>query len=92
MLADSAMAVHMAMTAVRFATEATIYSNGDDVLASHLYGILTSPPLQLERRKIAKLERGPGDAGITVVFEDGSSKHEAFLVSPFRTDHETAMY
>ena len=81
MLANSTMAVHMGMMAARLAKEVTIYSNGDDTLASELEGILTSPPLQLERRPIARLERLSEGSGLTVVFEDGSRKQEAFAVS-----------
>lgn len=81
MLANSTMAVHMGMMAARLAKEITIYSNGDDALASELEGILTSPPLQLEGRPIERLESASEGSGLTVVFEDGSSKREAFVVS-----------
>jgi hypothetical protein len=70
--------------AARLAKEVTIYSNGDDAVASQLEGILTSPPLQLERRPIERLESASEGSGMMVVFKDGSRKHEAFAVSRTR--------
>jgi hypothetical protein len=66
----------------RLAKAITIYTHGSDTTTTALTEALASKPLTIERRKIAKLERLPESEGLIVHFEDGTSKHERFLVCP----------
>ncbi|KAI3326347.1 FAD/NAD(P)-binding domain-containing protein [Xylariaceae sp. AK1471] len=81
-IASTKMAKHMAHMAATLAKIVTIYTNGDEQLASELTTALKdADQYQVDHRAISRLSFNP-DSGelITISFQDGSDdKKEAFL-------------
>ncbi|ERF77100.1 hypothetical protein EPUS_09239 [Endocarpon pusillum Z07020] len=73
------MILHMARMASPLAKHVTIYCHGNKELSTQLQKEFQGKPLTIEPRKIAALERR--DEHVTVHFEDGGSRKEAFFVS-----------
>ncbi|MCJ1247518.1 hypothetical protein MMC30_004732 [Trapelia coarctata] len=71
--------LHMARMASPLAEHVTVYSHGNEELTAQVQKEFEGKPLTVEPRKITALER-KGEH-VTVYFEDGDSREEAFLVS-----------
>ncbi|KAI0401589.1 FAD/NAD(P)-binding domain-containing protein [Xylaria palmicola] len=81
-IASAKMAQHMAHMATTLAKTVTIYTNGDEQLASELTATLKDrDQYRVDHRAIARLSLNPdSDELITISFKDGSEgKNEAFL-------------
>lgn len=71
----------MAQNAAQLTEKVTLYTNGDDAVASELKPMVSTfiqSKFGIEERKIKQLI--PDGDSVTVEFEDGSSKVERFLV------------
>jgi thioredoxin reductase len=78
-------AVSMARNAAQLTGTVTIYTNGNDALATELgasFDKMTASKFSIETRKIKRILPKPdADRGVVVEFEDGSeAKEETFLV------------
>lgn len=75
------VALHFARQALRMAESVTLYTNGNDQLASDLDAALKAAPapMTVDARKIAKLSKAPERAQVTLHFVDGTTKTEGFL-------------
>ncbi|KAI2469307.1 FAD/NAD(P)-binding domain-containing protein [Annulohypoxylon bovei var. microspora] len=75
------MALHFGRQVLRLADQATIYTHGNTQLAKELEEALAAgpAPMTVEPRKIIKLVKEPEGSKVTLHFEDGSSKTEAFV-------------
>ena len=83
---DEAAAVppslHFARQALRLGESVTMYTHGNQELASALQSALESPPvpaMKVDSRRIAKFTKGPSKAEVIIHFEDGTTKTEAFI-------------
>ena len=75
-------ALHLARQNLQLSETVTLYTHGDEKLASELESALQNPPvprMRVEPRRIAKFEKGSVKAEVVVHFEDGSSKTEGFV-------------
>jgi len=73
----------MAQNAAQLTEKVTLYTNGNDTVASELNPILSTlieSKFAIETRKIKKVHEGDEGDSVTVEFEDGSRKIEKFLV------------
>jgi thioredoxin reductase len=73
----------MAQNAAQLTEKVTLYTNGDDAVASELKPMVSTLILSkfsIETRKIKQLIGGDSADSVTVEFEDGTSKVEKFLV------------
>lgn len=66
----------MATNAAQLSDEVTIYTNGDESVATQSSS-LAKAPIKTDARKIARLVNG--DSAIILEFTDGSTKEEKFL-------------
>jgi gliotoxin/aspirochlorine biosynthesis thioredoxin reductase len=67
--------------ASKFAEKVTVYTNGDPVLAEAIKEKVPSNKTVFDSRVIIGLTNGSGESsGITIVFEDGESQTEDFIV------------
>ena len=71
---------HLARMARRLTPKVTVYTDGSEDLAQEVERILVDDDMKVERRKIARLEKGP-DTTVDVYFDDGEKVTEGFLVS-----------
>ncbi|OCL14901.1 FAD/NAD(P)-binding domain-containing protein [Glonium stellatum] len=74
-------ALHFARQGLRMSKEVTLYTNGNEELASHLKSTLEAAPapMKVDSRRIRKLVKVPTRAEITLHFEDGTENTEGFL-------------
>ncbi|KAF2116033.1 hypothetical protein BDV96DRAFT_491828 [Lophiotrema nucula] len=75
-------ALHLARMNLRFSSKVTLYTNGNDPLASDIEAALaksSTAPMEVEPRQIAKFEKGAKTAEVVVHFVDGTSKLEGFI-------------
>lgn len=72
---------HIARQALRFSKKVTLYTDGNAQLADDLNKDLqaSNAPMEVDARKIARLEKSLKRAEVTLHFEDGQSKTEGFL-------------
>ncbi|KAF3067453.1 Bifunctional thioredoxin reductase/thioredoxin [Daldinia childiae] len=75
----AAMAVHMAENAAQLSDSVTLYTHGNDEMATHLNTIANSK-FKVEPRQIKRLRDNAQANSVIVEFVDGSSKEEKFLV------------
>ncbi|TVY27407.1 Thioredoxin reductase [Lachnellula hyalina] len=74
------LALHVSRNAAQLTKSVTIYTNGDASRAAEIQaGIGSVAPFTVDSRRITKFVLGPNQIGLTMCFEDGSSKEEAFL-------------
>ncbi|KAI0886477.1 FAD/NAD(P)-binding domain-containing protein [Annulohypoxylon maeteangense] len=75
------MALHFGRQVLRLADQATIYTHGNTQLAKELEEALAAgpAPMTVEPRKIVKLVKEPEGSKVTLHFEDGNSRTEAFI-------------
>ncbi|KAM0324556.1 hypothetical protein ACHAQA_007941 [Verticillium albo-atrum] len=85
MVAQAGLGVHMGWMAKQLADHVTIYTNGDDAMRRDLAEVVAATPFSVDGRKIARMERGPGETEVTLHFEDGASVTEGFLAHGPRT-------
>lgn len=79
-LASVRFATGLADDGHRFSHEFTIYTNGNSALARELEEVVVPNGMTVDDRKIQRLQSDTGAESITLYFDDGSSKSEAFLV------------
>lgn len=75
----------MALNAAQLTEAVTLYTNGDEAVASELQPSLESLDVSIfsvEKRKIKRIseKQNSSDGVVVVEFDDGSSKEEKFLV------------
>lgn len=74
-------ALHLARMARRLADTVTIYTDGAEELSEQIALLLNNDSLKVDRRELARLEKGNATRSEVVVhFKDGSSKSEGLLV------------
>ncbi|XDG05271.1 hypothetical protein ABKA04_004886 [Annulohypoxylon sp. FPYF3050] len=74
------IALHVTRNAARFTKYVTIYTNGDtSKIDDFKAAIGPTAPFTVDGRRITKFALGPNQLGITITFEDGTTKDEAFL-------------
>ncbi|KAI1087781.1 FAD/NAD(P)-binding domain-containing protein [Rostrohypoxylon terebratum] len=74
------IALHVTRNAARFTKYVTIYTNGDiSKVDDFKAAIGPTAPFTVDNRRITKFALGPNQLGITITFEDGTTKDEAFL-------------
>ncbi|KAI1102623.1 FAD/NAD(P)-binding domain-containing protein [Jackrogersella minutella] len=74
------IALHVSRNAAQFCKSITIYTNGDVSHANEIQAVIgPSAPFTVDSRRITNFVLGPDQIGLTVYFEDGNSKEEAFL-------------
>ncbi|KAH7408075.1 hypothetical protein DE146DRAFT_675213 [Phaeosphaeria sp. MPI-PUGE-AT-0046c] len=80
-------ALHFARQALRMVDQVTLYTNGNEQLASDLKAALESAPAPMivNSKKIARLTKSPERARITLEFANGTSITEAFLAHKPKT-------
>ncbi|KAJ3577057.1 hypothetical protein NPX13_g3511 [Xylaria arbuscula] len=72
--------LHVARNAAQMTKSVTIYTHGNAAAAAEIEkAIGPVAPFKVDSRRITKFELGANELGITIHFEDGSSKEEAFL-------------
>lgn len=72
--------IHVARNALQLSKFVTLYTNGDESrTATFKEAIGGEAPMEVDERRIAEFKLGEDDIGVTIVFEDGSEKYEAFL-------------
>lgn len=81
------VALHFARQALRIAKQVTLYTNGNEELAKQLNDALAAAPapMTIESKKITQLVKAPERSQITLKFNDGSVKTEAFLAHKPKT-------
>lgn len=67
--------------AKRFASRVTIYTHGDEETFQAITELLAGSSFEIDNRRIAKLVKRPEGSNVEMIFDDGSSKVEGFLVS-----------
>jgi gliotoxin/aspirochlorine biosynthesis thioredoxin reductase len=73
----------MALNAAQLTETVTLYTHGDEAVASELMPsieALKASTFSVETRRIKQISEKPDGPGVVVEFEDGSSKDEKFLV------------
>ena len=82
-----AVALFLARQGLRLSKEGTLYTHGNEQLASDLKSALEESPAQMkvDSRRIARLVKAPNRAEITLHFVDGSEKTEGFLAHKPKT-------
>ncbi|KAI0126672.1 thioredoxin reductase glit [Xylariales sp. AK1849] len=82
-LTQPGMILHMARMATPLAGHVTVYCHGNEDLTTLVTKEFEGKPLTIEPKKITAVQakNKDGHGGVTVQFEDGSTKEEAFLVS-----------
>ncbi|KAI0003441.1 FAD/NAD(P)-binding domain-containing protein [Xylariaceae sp. FL0662B] len=74
------IALHVARNAAQLTKSVTVYTNGDTSRAADIQAAVgPAGPFTVDNRRIAKFVLGPNQIGLTIHFEDGSTKNEAFL-------------
>lgn len=74
------LSLHVSRNAAQLTKSVTIYTNGNASQAAELEAAKgPTAPFVVDSRRITKFELGPNETGITIHFEDGSTKEEAFL-------------
>lgn len=74
------IALHVARNAAQLVKEVTIYTNGNNSQVDALQAAIgPTAPMTIDSRRITKLVLGTDQIGLTLHFEDGSTKEEAFL-------------
>ncbi|KAI0891916.1 FAD/NAD(P)-binding domain-containing protein [Annulohypoxylon nitens] len=74
------IALHVTRNAARFTKLVTIYTNGDTSKIDEFKAAIgLNAPFTVDSRRITKFTLGPNQLGITLQFEDGTTKEEAFL-------------
>ncbi|KAF2654216.1 FAD/NAD(P)-binding domain-containing protein [Lophiostoma macrostomum CBS 122681] len=73
--------LHFARQGLTISKHVTLYTNGNEQLASELKTALAAAPapMTVDSRKITKIAKGPLRAQVGLHFSDGSEKNEAFL-------------
>lgn len=81
------VALHFARQALRMTEQVTLYTNGDEKLAQDLKEAVEAAPapMTVDSRKITKLSKAQERSQITLHFEDGTSRTEAFLAHKPKT-------
>jgi len=64
----------------KFADMMNIYTDNNSSLASEISAAVQTSSVAVDDRKIKALTDGENSSGVTIEFEDGSKKTEAFLV------------
>lgn len=73
-------ALHVARNAAQLVNSVTIYTNGEVSQAAAIRDAIgPEAPMTVDTRRITKFALGPDQTGITIHFEDGTTKDEAFL-------------
>lgn len=75
-----AVVLHIARQVLRISDQVTLYTHGDKKLAGELSAALeTHVPMTVDARRITKLVKSPLRSCVTIYFDDGTSRTEAFL-------------
>ncbi|KAI0423892.1 FAD/NAD(P)-binding domain-containing protein [Xylaria sp. FL1042] len=74
-----ALAVHMAENAAQLSKTVSLYTDGNEDMASQLASVQSSQ-FKVEARKIKRLTASKTSNSVTVEFTDGTQKEEKFLV------------
>ena len=73
-------ALHVSRNAAQLTKRVTIYTHGNEELAKVISQSLGDlAPVDVDNRKIARFVPKPDKVGLTVHFDDGTSKEEAFI-------------
>lgn len=73
-------ALHVSRNAAQLTDKVTIYTNGNDLSAQQLeVAIGPEAPVSVDSRPISRFVLGANETGVTIHFEDGATKDEAFL-------------
>lgn len=75
----TALVVHMGENAAQLSKSVTLYTHGDEEMATQL-DPFADDTFKVERRPIERLTPGDDGKSVTVEFVDGSKKEETFLV------------
>ncbi|KAH8773848.1 thioredoxin reductase glit-like protein [Diaporthe sp. PMI_573] len=74
------IALHVSRNAAQLVKSVTIYTNGDTSQVDTLQAAIgPKAPMTVDSRRITKFVLGPDKIGLTLHFEDGTTKDEAFL-------------
>ncbi|KAK8054951.1 thioredoxin reductase glit [Apiospora rasikravindrae] len=74
------IALHVARNAAQMTKTVTLYTHGHAALASELEAAAGPlAPFMVDSRRIAQFVLGPDRTGLTMHFEDGTAREEAFL-------------
>lgn len=72
--------IHVARNALQLSKSVTLYTNGDTSrTAAFRDAIGPKAAMKVDERRIASFKLGEESTGVTITFEDGSEKYEAFL-------------
>lgn len=79
-MAPLPVALHVARNAAQLAKSVTIYSNGNESQTEDIQAAIgPSAPMTVDSRRITRFVLGPNKTGVTLHFEDGGTKDEAFI-------------
>lgn len=79
-------ALHMARQIVQLTGKATIYTNGDKLLATEIESKLSdSQPIIVDKRTILRLKKSAYESEVILYFEDGTQEKEGFLAHKPKT-------
>jgi thioredoxin reductase len=79
-MAPAPFAFHVARSASQLTKTVTLYTHGNEDHAALLKEAAGSTaPFTFDHRKITKFTLGPKNIGVTLTFEDGSTRDEAFI-------------
>lgn len=84
--------LHFARNCLRLSKEVTLYTNGNEQLASDLQSAIDAAPapMKADARKISRLTKGANGSEVTLTFEDGTEKTEGFLAHKPKSRHRGA--
>lgn len=85
-IANVVVSLHVARQALRLSKETTIYTLGNEQLATDITAATTTAPqMKVDSRPIKKLVKAPERAEVIIHFEDGTTKTEGYLVHKPKT-------
>ena len=70
----------MARNALQFTKRVTVYTNGSEEVASTLLPLIGSKSIQIDTRKVSKLQKGQRGADVTISLDDGLQLTHGFMV------------
>jgi pyruvate/2-oxoglutarate dehydrogenase complex dihydrolipoamide dehydrogenase (E3) component len=90
-LANVFHATMLANDGNKFADNMTIYTDANANLAAQISAALQTPDIVVDDRKIKALAKGVVGCEVVVQFEDGTEKHEGFIVHRPNTELDMAL-
>lgn len=74
------VALHLARQALQLSKEVTMYTLGNEELASDITSVIASiPQMKVDSRAVKKLVKGPLRSEVILHFEDGTTSTQGFL-------------